>query len=448
MKEKKRRQDLLNGNIREQLLLFFFPIMFGSIIQQLYNTVDAIVLGNAVGKEALGAVGGSTGTFINLLFGFTIGVTSGSTVVISQAYGKGNQEEVEKGVYSGMALAVGLGSILMVIAWIIAPTLLLKLNVPDAIYPFSLLYLRIFLMGCIPLMIYNTGASILRAVGDSKRPLYFLAVACITNIILDILFVVVFHLGISGAAYATVIAQVVSCGLTLYTLRHVENSYRFDARNFHVDWPTLKRILTIGLPIGIQSALYSFSNLFIQSSVNTYGTNTVAAYTAFGTIDALFWNTSGALGASVLTFVGQNYGAGNIKRVKQGMWHGIGLYVAMSLMISGICYFTGNTLYHLFTPDKEVIEIGVGLLRFLCPYWILFCFVEIFSQGMRACGASIVPAFITVSAIGIFRIVWIFFYPAENVFETLVCYPISWAASSTLFLIYYISGKWLKLKKD
>ncbi|MBR4163095.1 MAG: MATE family efflux transporter [Solobacterium sp.] len=441
---KTRSNDLLHGVIWKQLMLFFVPIMFGSIFQQLYNTVDAMVVGNFVGKEALGAVGGSTGTIINLLVGFVVGLSSGATVIIAQYYGKQEAEGVKKGVYSGMFLAVLLGLILAVSGIALAPWILRILNVPKDIYPYSLTYLRIYLIGLVPAMIYNTGAGILRAIGDSKRPLYFLIAACITNIILDVLFVAVFGWGVIGVGVATTISQLISCMLTLYTLKHTDDIYQFNLKELHYDKAVLKEIITIGLPTGIQSSLYSVANLFIQASVNSYGTDVVAAYTAFGKIDAIFWNTSGALGASVLTFVGQNFGAGKMDRVRKCMKDAIIMYAAGAIAISSICYFGGDFFYRLFTPDAAVIKSGLEILRFLCPFWVTFCFTEVFSMSMRACGDSLVPMLMTACGIGALRIIWIVFFPGSTIFHTLLCYPVSWIVTSLLYLGYYFQGGWLK----
>lgn len=440
----KNQLDMLNGNIAELILLFFLPILCGSLFQQLYNTVDAIVVGNFVGKQALAAVGGSTGTIINLLVGFVVGLASGATVVIAQYYGKHETEGVEKGVYSSMFLAISLGFVLTIGGIILTPWMLHLLNVPADILDYSITYMRIYLVGTIPSLIYNNGAGILRAVGDSKRPLYFLIASCITNIILDILFVVIFQWGVSGVAIATTISQIVSACLTLRVLSHTTESYSFHINKLTFDKDILLRIIEIGFPVGIQSCLYSLANLFIQSSVNSYGTDTVAAYTAFGKIDALFWNTSGALGQAVLTFCGQNFGAGKIDRVKKGIRIGIFIYFIGAGTISLVCYFGGDFLYHLFTQDTEVIRIGMDILKFICPLWATFCFVEILSSSIRACGDSLIPMIITAIGIGAFRIGWILFYPSTTIFDTLICYPISWVMTSIFFLVYYIQGGWLK----
>lgn len=440
----KKQLNMLDGNITQLILLFFFPILCGSLFQQLYNTVDAIVVGNFVGKQALAAVGGSTGTIINLLVGFVVGLASGATVVIAQYYGNKEVEGVQKGVYSSMFLAITLGFILTVVGIWLTPWMLSLLNVPDDIMDYSIQYMRIYLIGTIPSLIYNNGAGILRAVGDSKRPLYFLIAACLTNIVLDVLFVVVFQWGVAGVAIATTISQIVSAVLTLYVLARTEESYAFHMRQLSFDWNILMRIIEIGFPVGIQSCLYCIANLFVQSSVNSYGTDTVAAYTAFGKIDALFWNTSSALGQAVLTFCGQNFGAGKVDRVKKGIRIGTILYVVGAGAISCVCYFGGSFFYHLFTQDEQVIQIGIDVLQFMCPLWVTFCFVEILSSSIRACGDSFVPMVITALGIGAFRICWILFYPSESLYSTVLCYPISWVMTSTLFLLYYLQGGWLK----
>ena len=441
---RQRQTDFLNGVIYQQILLFFIPIFFGTLFQQLYNTVDAIIVGNIVGKQALGAVGGSTGTVINLLVNFVTGVSSGATVVIAQFYGKRDDIGVRKGVDSGIFLAVTMGIILTVAGMLAAPAILHLLNVPADMYAYALTYMRIYFIGLIPTLIYNTGAGILRAIGDSRRPLYFLVVSCLVNIVLDILLVAVIPLGVAGAAIATVISQLTSCGLTLRALRLSSESYQFSFRSMKLDVPVLKQIIRIGLPTGIQSMLYSVANLFIQASVNSYGTDTVAAYTAFGKVDALFWNYSGAMGTSVMTFVGQNFGAGKIDRLKKGIRKGALLYVCGAAAITAFCLTFSGPIYRLFSSDPDVLRIGMALMRFIAPFWVTFVAVEILSSSIRACGDSLNTMLITALGIGLFRIVWILFYPGRTVFDTLRCYPISWILTGTLFIIYYLRGTWLK----
>ena len=439
-----RQSEMLQGSIAKPILLFFFPILFGSIFQQLYNTVDAIVVGNFVGKEALGAVGGSTGTLIDLLVGFVVGLSSGATVVVAQYYGSHEAEGVRKGVSAAMFLAISFGAVLSILGIIFAPQILALLNVPSDILPYSVTYLRIYLTGMIPVLLYNNGAGILRAIGDSKRPLYFLIASAITNIVLDLLFVIAFGLGVAGVALATMISQTVACLLTLYTLSHTDDIYQFRFREMRLDMKVFSRILVIGFPMGIQSCMYAVSNLFIQRGVNAYGTDTVAAYTAFGKIDGLFWNSSNALGQSCLTFCGQNFGAGNIDRVKKGIRTGMIIYIIGALFISGFLYMFCGTFFRLFTPEASVIEIATGVMRFVCPYWAVFSIVEILSSSLRACGDSFIPMVMTTLVMGVFRVCWILFYPAHVLHDTLLCYPISWTALAVMYAVYYLQGGWLK----
>ena len=283
--------DILNGVMWQQILLFFFPIMLGTFFQQLYNTVDAIVVGNYVGKVALGAVGGSTGTLINLLINFISGLAGGATVVIAQSYGKNDMEGVKKGTESGMFLGITLGFVLMIVGIVSARQLLVWMDVTPEILPLAVSYMRIYLLGLVPTMIYNVGSGVLRAVGDSRRPLYFLVASCFINIVCDILFVCVFNLGVNGAALATIASQIFSCVLVLLALSKKGTCYHYRL-NLKYEADFLRKIVIIGLPTGIQSILYSISNLFIQAQVNGYGTDTIAAFTAFGKMDFQVWSKS------------------------------------------------------------------------------------------------------------------------------------------------------------
>ncbi len=442
--KKQSKVDLLNGPIWIQILLFFFPIMLGTFFQQLYNTVDAIVVGNFVGKQALAAVGGSTGTLINLLINFISGLAGGATVVIAQCYGKKDENGISKGIKSGMFLGISLGFVLMILGIAFARALLEWMDVTSDILPFAVIYMRIYLLGLIPTMIYNVGSGALRAMGDSKKPLYFLVISCFVNIVLDILLVCVVGMGVEGAAIATICSQLVSCALVLIVLGKKDTFYHYDIRDLSFDKDYLKQIVIIGLPTGIQSVLYSISNLFINAQVNSYGTDTIAAFTAFGKIDALFWMVSGAYSVALITVVGQCFGARKIDRMKKAVRTCILLYCITSALIIGVCYFGGQYLYQLFTSDKGVIEIGMDILKFLCPYWITFALIEIYSSTIRACGESLKPMIITALGICGLRIIWICFYPSNSVIETLYCYPISWIVTSIIFLFYYLKGSWLK----
>lgn len=443
-----RQQNMLKGTIWKEIILFFFPILLGYLFQQLYNTVDAMVVGNFVGTIALGAVGGSTSIVISLIIGFVIGLSTGATVIIAQFIGARESEKVQITVSTTMIMNIVMGLFLTLFGLWFSQPILELLSVPKEMMPDALMYLRIYMLGFVPSMIYNAGAGILRAVGDSKRPLYFLIAASITNIVLDILLVVYIPMGVAGAAIATVASQVVTCVLTLYIFSDKDEMYYLDLHRLKFDFPLFKRIIGIGLPTAIQGSVYSFANLFIQSSVNGFGTASVAAFTAFGKLDMFFWNFSGAMGAATLTFIGQNYGAKQMLRVKQGVQQALILFLIGSIGISLLSLQFGESFYRLFTQDEEVIQIGLSILFLVGPFWNVVSFLEILSATLRAMGVIVVPMFMSLFGIGLIRIVWILFFPGITILDTLRVYPISWVTTSSLFSLYYFSGLWKKSKKS
>ena len=288
-KESKTTKPAVNriteGVIWKQLLLFFFPILFGTFFQQLYNTTDAVIVGNFVGKEALASVGGPSATIINLLVGFFVGLSSGATVIISHYYGAKDERRVGDAVHTAIALSLAGGAIVMAIGIAISRICLEAMHTPADILELSLAYMRIYFAGTIPSMVYNMGAGILRAVGDSKRPLYFLIASCFLNIILDLLFVVALHLGVMGVAIATVLSQTISALMTVIALLRTQDCYALVLSKIRFHRQLFWNIIRIGLPAGTQSAMYAISNLLIQSSINSFGTDTVAAWTAYGKLD-------------------------------------------------------------------------------------------------------------------------------------------------------------------
>ena len=288
--------DLTQGSIWKGMLQFFLPIMLGTLLQQLYSTVDSIVLGRFVGKEALGAVGGSNTAIINLLVGFFVGLASGASVIIAQHYGAKEGRLVRRGVYTAIVLSIALGAFLTVVGIGSARALLTALATPDDLMQYSMDYLQWYYAGMIPAMIYNMGSGILRAVGDSKRPLYFLAVCMVVNTVLDLFFVAVLRMEVKGAAIATSLSQLICAVLVIRTLRRRDDSCCLRAEKHGFDWKLLGRMLAIGLPAGVQSTLYSITNVFVQKAVNSLGSDTVAAWSAFWKLDGLFWPVSGAIG--------------------------------------------------------------------------------------------------------------------------------------------------------
>ncbi|MFQ6862663.1 MAG: MATE family efflux transporter [Beduini sp.] len=445
----KQKQPGLNGItegiIWKQLLFFFFPILVGTFFQQLYNTIDAIIVGQYVGKEALAAVG-STGSLINLLVGFFVGLSSGATVIIAQFFGARDDESVSKAVHTSIALSIVGGAIIMVVGIIFAPSCLKAMGVPSDIMHYAVDYTRIYFIGMIASLIYNMGSGILRAIGDSKRPLYFLIISCFVNIFLDALFVIVFKMNVVGVGIATVISQIVSAILTMMVLMRTSQSYKLYLRKIRFYREILNRIITIGLPAGLQSVMYSVSNIIIQSNINAFGTDTIAAWAAYGKIDSLFWMAMGAFGVSITTFVGQNFGAKKFDRVKKSVVVCLKMAMGVSIALSVILFFFGGTFSQLFTNDAAVINKSSEIIRFLTPFYFTYVCVEILSGAIRGTGESLKPMILTCLGICVLRVVWILvivpLYPSFTMVT--VSYPVTWAATSILFIIYYVRGSWLK----
>lgn len=431
--------QITEGVIWKQLLIFFFPIMLGTLFQQLYNTADAVVVGRFVGTKALAAVGGSTGQITNLIVNFFVSLASGATVIIARYYGAKNKKDLNNTLHTAAALSV-VGGILTTLAGIfLAPVLLKLMKTPADVLQDSITYLQIYFGGILFVFIYNIGSSILRAVGDSTRPLYYLIVCCFINIFLDILLVVGFNLGVAGAALATVISQIVSAVLIIQALMKSTDMYRLRPKEIRFHKFLLVSIITIGLPAGIQSIMYNVSNIIIQTSLNNLGTNTMAAYTAFGKIDSIYWMISGAFSVSIITFIGQNYGAGKYDRMRKSVKVCLLLDFVASLLVSALLLFFGQYLLQLFTTDPEVVEIGMEIIRIIAPSYVLFIFIEILSSALRGMGNVLIPMIMTCTGVCLLRILWIFLAVPRwpGVRTILMSYPISWGLTALLFIVYY-----------
>ena len=439
METNDKTNQITEGVIWKQLLIFFFPILFGTFFQQLYNTADAMIVGHFVGKQALAAVGGTTGTLINLLIGFFTGLASGATVIIAQFYGAKKADKVHWAVHTSIAFSIAAGIGLMIVGIVFSRPMLQVMQTPADVIDYAVLYIRIFFAGTIANLLYNMGAGILRAIGDSKRPLYYLIICCFANIGLDLLFVAVFHMGVAGAALATILSQFLSAVLVLGALMHTKDMYRLEWKKLRIDGIMLKRIIRIGLPAGMESAMYSISNVIVQAGVNTLGTDSVAAWAAYGKVDGLFWMMVSALGISATTFIGQNYGAKKVERVHQGVRVCMMLAVIMTLIMDGVLLVAGDFLMSMFTSDAAVREIGSQLLHFMVPTFLTYIVIEIFSGALRGVGDAWMPMLIAGVGICSVRILWITFGLPH--FPTIIgaafCYPLSWVLSTIAFIIYY-----------
>lgn len=449
MRTETRVNGITEGRISQQLLLFFFPILFGTFFQQLYNTVDAIVVGQYLGTEALAAVGGGTGTAINLLIGFFTGLSSGATVIISQFYGAKDYKDTNKAIHTAMLIAILGGIIILAVGILFTRPILELIGTPEDVIGLAEEYMRIYFLGSVFNTVYNMGAGIFRALGDSKKPLYFLIVSCVVNIILDVLFVGFTDMGVAGAAWATIISQAASAILVIIYLRKLDSDIRLSLRHLKIDSSILRNTLRIGLPTGIQSILYTISNLLIQANVNAFGTATAAAWAAYGKLDAVYWMAINAFGIAATTFVGQNYGAKLYDRVRSGVRISLAMGAVITLFLTGAFLLLQDKGLMLFTSDSEVLSIGVEILLILVPTWITYMPIEILSGVMRGCGKTLIPTIITIVGICGLRALWLEIVPAirPTLLSVFLCYPISWIITSAAIIIYYYWGDVLPKRK-
>ena len=444
MKQKTQNiNQITEGIIWRQLLLFFFPIVFGTFFQQLYNTIDTVIVGQFVGKAALASVGGSATQLINLVVGFFTGLSSGASVVIAQFFGAKDERSVKESLHTAYAFSI-LGSIVISALGIgLAPQLLRWMNTPEELLADSTLYLRIYFAGILFVFIFNVGSSILRAVGDSKNPLYYLIACCFINIFLDLLFVIVFHLGVAGVAYATFLSQAISALLVTHKLMTSHSILTLKIRDIRLHKNVLKSQLWIGLPAGFQSVMYSISNVIIQAALNRFGTDTVAAWSAYGKLDAIFWMVSGAIGISITTFVGQNYGARKYDRVHKSVRICLGIDSIISVILIVFLMLFRVPLFRLFTQDPSVIRIGSDMLALITPCYIFFVFIEVLAGALRGMGDVMIPTLITLLGVCVLRLIWIavVLQISPTVNTIIYSYPTTWIATAVLFIIYYLYKK-------
>ena len=434
-----KKNRITEGSIFGQLLLCFFPRLFGTFFQQLYNTADAMVVGRFVGKQALAAVGGSTSTLINLLVGFFVGLSSGATVVISQFYGARKADKVHWAVHTSIAFSVIGGIIFMIVGLVGSPWALEAMKTPEDVMGHAVVYIRIYFLGIIVNLVYNMGAGILRAVGDSRRPLYFLIASCFTNIILDVLLVAVLRMGVAGAALATITSQLLSAVLVVRALMKTDDMYKLEWKKVRIDQRMLQRIVRIGIPAGMQSVMYNISNVIIQAGVNTLGTDNVTAWATYGKVDGLYWMMINALGISATTFVGQNFGAGRLDRVRKGAGACMVIGVVLTASVGVVLYNGGHLLVELFTTDRQVQAISMDLLHFMVPTFITYIAIEILSGTLRGVGDAWMPLVITGIGVCAVRVLWIMLVLPHyhTIIGAAFCYPLTWSLTTVAFVIYY-----------
>ena len=438
--------DMTEGNIAKHLIQFAFPLLIGNIFQQLYNMVDTWVVGNYVGDTAFSAVG-TVGPIINTLIGFFIGLSTGAGVVISQYYGAKQMDKVKDTVHTALTMTFVLGVLFTALGIIFTPFMLRIMKMPPSVAPEATSYLIIYFAGVMGLMVYNIGSGILRAVGDSKRPFYFLMVSALLNTVLDLVFVLVFHMGVEGVAYATIIAQGVSATLVIITLCRTHSVVRVSLRSLCIHFDMLKKIFRIGLPAAIQTAITAFSNVFAQSYINYFEVNhpgCMGGWTAYSKIDQLLFMPMQSLALASTTFVGQNLGIGKVDRAKRGIRIALTFSLSCSawLMIPVIAF--APHLVTFFNSEPGVIQYGTLFLRLITPFYLLSSFNQIYAGALRGAGNSRAPMVIMLLSFVAFRQVYLFVmanYISNTIIPIAMGYPAGWLLCSILTTTYFYRVK-------
>ena len=431
--------DMTQGNVFRHLLIFSLPLLAGNVFQQLYNTVDTWVVGNYVSNAAFSAVG-TVSPIINMLIGSFMGLSSGAGVVISQYYGAKKYDKVQDAVHTSIALTIVMTILFTILGVSMTPVMLRFMKTPGEVFGQSSTYLTIYFSGMAGLMFYNMGAGILRAVGDSRRPFYFLVAAAVINTILDLLFVIVFHMGVEGVAYATIIAQAISAMLTVLTLLRTGSCVHLDVTKIRFHGKMLRQIIHVGIPAALQMAITAFSNVFVQSYINQFGKECMGGWTAYAKIDQLLFLPMQSLGLASTTFVGQNLGIGQSERARKGVRTSLYMALTSTVILSAIVVAAAPTLVAFFNDTPEVVEYGTLFLRNLSPFYLLCCVNQIYSSALRGAGDSRAPMFIMLSSFVLFRQCYLYVmsnFISNTILPLAMGYPAGWLLCSTLTLLYY-----------
>ena len=430
--------DMCNGPLAGKILLFYFPLMLSGILQLLFNAADIAVAGRFAGNEALAAVG-STSSLTNLLVNLFIGLSVGANVLVARFYGAGQTDELKSMVQTAVATSVIGGVILIFVGFLVSKPALTLMGTPADVIAHSVLYMRIYFAGMPFMMAYNFGAAVLRAVGDTRRPLYYLLIAGVVNVLLNLLFVIVFQMGVAGVAAASVISQAISASLVIRCLIKTDSVYRLELKDMRIAGDKLVKMVQIGIPAGLQGALFSISNVLIQSSVNSFGKIAMAGNTAGSNLEGFVYTAMNAFHQAAISFCGQNYGAMKYKRVAKALFICLGFVIMVGLVMGSGAYLFAGTLLKLYSPDAEVISYGILRMSYICVPYCLCGMMDVMVGGLRGMGYSVMPMIVSLTGACLFRVVWI--YTVFQQYRTLEClyisYPISWALTFLVHLVCF-----------
>ena len=437
-KKNKYEIDMCNGTIMDKLISFSLPLMLSGILQLMFNAVDIIVVGRFSGSQALAAVG-STSALINVFTNLFIGISLGANVLTARFYAAGREKEVSETVHTAITLALVSGIVMALVGLVFSRGALALMGTPDDVIGLSALYMRIYFLGMPFFMLYNYGAAILRAVGDTKRPLLFLMIAGVINACLNMVLVIVFKLGVAGVAIATVISQMISCVLVLRCLCRSESSYRLRFSELGMKGYYLKQIFSVGVPAGIQSTVINFSNVLLQSSVNSFGSTAMAGYTAANNLLGFLYVSVNSITQACMSFTSQNYGVGKLKRMDRVLADCMILSVVVAVVLGCICYGFGPEILQIYTEDAEVIECGMEILAYTTITYFLCGWMDLFPGALRGMGYSAVPMVLSVIGTVGTRVVWIFgIFPYHRSLAILfISYPASWIITIILQVVCF-----------
>ena len=434
-----KNNNLTEGKIWKVMLKFVLPIFLGTLFQSLYTTIDAIIIGRFAGKDAFAAIE-SVLNFQRLPITFFIGLSSGATIIISQYFGAKRKEDISKASHTAILFAIVGGLLLSVLSCILSPFFIRLIKVPEEIFYQAQIYTIICFSGIVASMIYNIGSGILRALGDSKTPFYILIVSNILNIILDLILVVVFNLGVIGVGMATLIAQIASAILIFIILLRTKLDCKIYINKIRFYKKYLKEIFRLGLPIGVQSVLYPISNTVIQSSINTFGVNSIAAWAISGKLDFLIWTVSDAFSVAISTFVAQNYGAKKHQRARDGIKIAISMSMVAIFVISFILYFYNKPLAYFLIKDKNIVDLTSEVIHLIAPLYFMYVIGDVLSGAIKGTGNTLHPMVINIFGICICRILWIFLIVPLNptFFMVLYGFIVSWIITALMYIVYVI----------
>ena len=449
-KAKNYQMDMCNGPILKKMLIFTIPLICSSVLQLLFNAVDVIVVGKYAGDNALAAVGSNT-SLINLFVNFFMGLSIGANVLVSRYYGAKQERELSETVHTAIAISLVSGVVLAILGVVLSPTILRWMQAPKEVLSLAVVYLRVYFVGMPALMLYNFGAAILRAIGDTKRPLYFLAVAGVVNVTLNLFFVIVLHWGVFGVAFATVISQVISALFVLRCLMKEEGGIRVELKKLHVYKDKILRMLQIGVPAGLQSVLFSVSNVLIQSSINSFGATVIAGNSAAANIEGFVYVAMNAFYQANISFTSQNMGAGKYHRLNRILFTAQGCVILTGLLTGISCYVAGPVLLTLYTNSADVVAAGMVRLGYICLPYFIIGIMEVMVGSLRGMGYAVFPMIVSLVGSCLLRIVWLQtvfqidrFHSIDTVY---LIYPISWMITALAHIITYIILKRKLIKK-